>query len=132
MQRIGPVTKTLINAKAYAANTTVDITNMLQGIQWVCKPTFSIKAVENSGASDFQVFIQTSPDAGTTKANVGQFTLLTSNGNETLIDGNGTAANGTLYGMPWGEKVYAAMVFNTTGNWTLTLKVHGQARGAKA
>lgn len=123
--KIGPVVKTLISNNTFAANANIDITSAYLGIRWAQPPAFLLTVVENSGSSNMQCFIQGSFDGGATYHNMITFTDQTGNNNDVQYPGN----NAVHQINPCGDKIRLAHAQNTTGNWTITLKVAGFAQG---
>ena len=126
MDRIGRVTKTLINNNTFTANNNINIDDNYLGIQWVQPPSFLLEATENSGSSNMQCFLQSSFDGGTAYQNMLTFTDLSATGNEVL---SASCSNTVAQHNPCGDKVRLQHVQNTTGNWSITLRVSGFARG---
>ena len=125
MRKVGPVTKTLINAHTFAANNNITIDpGLITGISWINDPVFHLKLVENSGSSNMQCFLQASDDGGTSYGNMITFTDATASGNEYLCAKcSNTVAQLSLFG----DKFKLQHVQNAAGNWTITLKVSGMA-----
>jgi hypothetical protein len=120
--RIGPVVKTLINAQTYNANTTVDISDAVNGIQWTQYPVFQVKATEVNNGTTLDISITSSLDGGGNyDVTSVSMTQLSASGNEAKV----------VAIPPYGEKARINLVFGGAGyNWTVTAKIAGMARGA--
>lgn len=121
MGKIGVVTKTLINGLTYNANTTVDITDKLYGIQWVQPPIFHVTATEVNNGTTLDIAVQLSFNGGANyTANAVAMTQLSASGNETKV----------FAIPPWADKARINLTFGQANyNWTVTAKVSGVAMG---
>ena len=126
MERIGPVTKQIVN-NTFAANANIAIDpGLITGIQWVMPPVFHLKLVENVNGSNMQCFLQASDDGGVSWGNMITFDDASASGNQY----KSASCNNTVEQLPlFGSKFQLAHVQNTTGNWTVVLTISGMARG---
>lgn len=120
MYRCGKVVKKLVNAVTVTTSTTIDVSDLFNGIQFVGQPLFTLVATENSGTATLDIDVNVSQDNGSNYDEVLSFTQLSASGRE--------VKNPTVG--PWGEKVQVEVTLSAAADWTFTLYVSGPALGA--
>jgi hypothetical protein len=117
----------LINAQTYTSNNNISLdANAISGMSWIMPPVFHLKMVENSGSSNSQCFLQASDDGGNTYGNMITFDDASASGNQYK---SASCNNAVEQLPPFGNAFRLQHTQNTTGNWTITLKVSGMVLG---